>query len=97
MPSFDQTYANGQIDFITENSYKMVELYKILKDQPENKERIEQLSNIYISVMKTIRQYYEYLEKTHVKPEESYLTHWLENHAPPEYFEDIVVFLEEYQ
>lgn len=97
MPSFDQTFANGQIDSITENSYKMVELYKILKDQPANKERIAQLTNMYVFVMKAINQYYEYLEKTNVKPEESYLTHWLENAALPELYEDIEYFLEECQ
>ena len=95
MPSFDATFANGQIDFIKENSYKMVELYKLLKDKPSQPERITQLQNTYVAVMKTINEYYEYLEKTNVTPEESYLTHWLKKDAAPELYEEIEYFLED--
>jgi hypothetical protein len=95
MPSFDATFANGQIDFITENSYKMVELYKLLKNAPANPERIMQLQNTYVAVMKHISEYYEYLKKTNVKPEDSYLTHWLETAASPELYEEIEYFLED--
>ena len=95
MTSFDATYANECIDYIAATSKNMVELYNHMNDNSSfPQESICQLSNMYVSVMKSIDKYYEYLEKNGVKPEESYLTKWLETGQPPEYYDDIEYFLE---
>ena len=94
MPSFDLTYANEQIDSITQTSVKMFDFYKSLQDQP-SAEDIHILTELYSSVQSAITDYYTYLKKTGVRPEESYLTKWLDEEYVRTYLDDIEHLIEE--
>jgi hypothetical protein len=97
MTSFDATYANEYIDYITTTSNNMVKLYNDMNvNSSFPQESVRQLTNMFVSVIQSIDKYYKYLEKTGVTPEESYLTKWLETAYSPEYFDDIEYFLETY-
>ena len=72
----------------------MLDLYTQIKIQPTD-EDMNSLASQYSSVMTAISKYYEYLEKTGVPTEESYLTHWLEKDYFPDYYEEINCFLHE--
>ena len=90
--SFDSIYANECIDSIIKNSKRMLDLYRQMQHTAEDKATIAEL---YTSVRKAISKYYEYLEKTGVPVEKSYLTHWLDQWEFHDHFEEIHGFLHE--
>lgn len=95
MTEFNEIYANEKIDFITNTSYEMMNLFKELeKLRTPPHDKMEQLSNYYDNVTRAIADYYVYLEKTCTDVTDSYLTHWLKNdHCPSYYYDEIEYFL----
>ena len=94
--TFDIIYANERIDYITETSNTMLQLYKELMVQSiPTQEDVKSLADHHKSVTLAISDYYDYLEKTGISAEESYLTKWLDDRYFTEYIEDIEYFLTE--
>ena len=92
--SFDVDYASTCIDFITQQSDRMLRLYNCLENHPSpSDEDIYELENLYEVVTRAISNYYDYLNKTDVPVQDSYLTHWMDKRDLSEHCANIECFL----
>ena len=73
----DILYMNERIDFITGIILKLSSAYKYVLEgtASQNAGEIKALRDVAVA---EVSRYYAYIESRGIRPEESYLTHWME-------------------
>ena len=79
---------------VIETSYeKMVDFYLQLKDQnPMYVEDVQKLKEMHENVLKSIGQYFVFLDKEGIPRGDSYITHWLTKGFVYDRYEDEICY-----
>ena len=79
MSTPDLNYMNERISFIANAIREAYNLYCFLSEQDKvTEQEYKRLSDIYTTANTAIKDYYSYLHKVNINPEDSYLTAMLE-------------------